>query len=189
MMAFRSNVTHRYTKLRASTPSLSDAELLNSNNLHPFSSRSDVVVAGAGIIGLCYAIRLKTASPHLDITILEKSNAPVHKIGESTLSSFSRFTNGTMLPHDYMFRLFGMKDGLQFYCVDEHGERVTCEDVGGLDLSFQLDRRMSELFFTMWAQSIGVKVYHGVRVDFETAYHEQEVGGLTLAEETHRKAD
>ncbi|KAJ7214509.1 hypothetical protein GGX14DRAFT_611032 [Mycena pura] len=62
-----------------------------------------------------------------------------------------------MLPNDYLLRLFAMKDGLQFYCLDEEGKHVTSEDIGGLDLSFQLDRRMSELFFTMWAQSLGIQ--------------------------------
>ncbi len=93
--------------------------LLNSNNHAQFSSQADVVVVGAGIIGLCYAIKLKTLSPETKISVFEKSNAPAQKIGESTLSSFSRFTSGTMLPNDYLFRLFGIKDGLQFYCLDK----------------------------------------------------------------------
>jgi hypothetical protein len=63
------------------------------------------------------------------------------------------------------------KDGLQFYCLDGEGERVTCEDVADLDKSFQLDRRVWELFFTVWAQSIGVAVYHGVGVEFEAHMH------------------
>jgi hypothetical protein len=44
---------------------------------------------------------------------------------------------------------------------------VTSQDIGGLDTSFQLDRRVSELFFTMWAQKMGVNVYHGVGTDFK----------------------
>ncbi|KAJ3827786.1 hypothetical protein F5880DRAFT_1535351 [Lentinula raphanica] len=77
------------------------------------------------------------------------------------------------MPQDYFFRLFGLKDGLQFYCIDRDEIEVTSEDVGGLDLSFQLDRRMSELFFTMWAQSIGINVYHGVEVDFSIPQEEE----------------
>jgi flavin-dependent dehydrogenase len=162
-----SRASHRFAKLRASSAGLSDAQLLNSNNLTSFTGHSDVVVAGAGIIGLCYAVQLKTTSPHLNIALFEKSDAPVQKIGKSTLSSFSRFTNGHHGPSRLHVPPFGMKDGLQFYCLDEEGRQVTCENVGGLDFSFQLDRRISELFFTMWAQSIGIHVYHGVGVDFE----------------------
>ena len=164
-MALQPN--HHFASLKASNPEISDSMLLNSNNRSEYANHADVVVAGAGIIGLCYAIQLKTISPELKIFVFEKSSAPTQKIGESTLSSFSRFTGDTMLPHDYLFRIFGIKDGLQFYCLDEEGKQVTSEDVGGLDLSFQLDRRMSELFFTMWAQKLGINVYYGADVDFK----------------------
>ncbi|ELR09447.1 hypothetical protein VC83_01902 [Pseudogymnoascus destructans] len=157
----------RFTNLRHDRPDISDSMLLNSNNQTEFTGVADVVVAGAGIIGLCYAIHLKNISPHLEIDVFEKSSSPTQKIGESTLSSFSRFVSGDIIPHDYFLRLFGLKDGLQFYCVDERGLSVTSEDIGGLDLSFQLDRRMSELFLTMWAQKIGINVYHGVGTDFK----------------------
>ncbi|KAJ7927516.1 hypothetical protein B0H13DRAFT_1970707, partial [Mycena leptocephala] len=156
-----------FTELRNLHPELTDSQLLNSNNETDFTCKADVVVAGAGILGLCYAIHLKNISPELKIEVFEKSPAPVQKIGESTLSPFSTFTNGDLLPFDYLLRLFGLKDGLQFYCIDQEGREVTANDIGGLDVSFQLDRRMSELFMTMWAQSIGINVYHGVSLDFE----------------------
>jgi hypothetical protein len=153
-------------ELKAQDPSISDSLLLNSNNRDKFTGNADVVVAGAGIIGLLYAIRLKHICPHLSILVFEKSSAPVQKIGESTLSSFTRLVVGEILPQDYLLRLFGLKDGLQFYCIDEQGLKISPGDIGGLDISFQLDRRMSELFFTMWAQKMGVNVYHGVDVSF-----------------------
>ncbi|KAJ4483723.1 hypothetical protein J3R30DRAFT_3402361 [Lentinula aciculospora] len=127
---------HRFTQLRATDPKLTDSMLLNSNNPSKFSTKPDVVVAGAGIIGLCYAIHLKNIAPQLNIAVYEKNRAP---------------------------------DGLQFYCIDREGVEVTSEDIGGLDLSFQLDRRMSELFLTVWAQSIGINVYHGVEAEFQIA--------------------
>ncbi|KAJ6485752.1 hypothetical protein C8R45DRAFT_870044 [Mycena sanguinolenta] len=157
----------RFTQLRGQHPALTDAQLLNSNNQKAFTGKADVVVAGAGILGLCYAIHLKNISPDLNIQVFEKSLAPIQKIGESTLSPFSTFTTGDVLPYDYLLRLFGLKDGLQFYKVDQEGREITAHDLGGLDISFQVDRRMSELFMTMWAQSIGINVYHGVSVDFE----------------------
>ena len=116
------------------------AEFKQSNQIH---WRRRCCCRRAGIIGLCYAIHLKNISPQLKIEVFEKSPAPVQKIGESTLSSFARFLDGASIPQDYLLRLFGLKDGLQFYCIDQHGLSVTSEDVGGLDLSFQLDRRMS----------------------------------------------
>ncbi|MCJ1418649.1 hypothetical protein MMC32_004997 [Xylographa parallela] len=157
----------RFADLRRETLDITDSVLLNSNNRTRFSGKPDVAVIGAGIIGLCYAIHLKNTSPHLKISVFEKSSAPIQKIGESTLSPFSKFTAGEMCPHDYFLRLFGLKDGLQFYCVDQNDRKVTLSDVGGVDISYQLDRRMCELFFTMWAQKLGINVYHGVECDIE----------------------
>ncbi|KAF7370982.1 hypothetical protein MSAN_00732400 [Mycena sanguinolenta] len=168
-MATHPHPLRRFTQLRSQNPSLTDTQLLNSNNQTAFTGKADVVVAGAGILGLCYAIHLKNISPDLNIQVFEKNLAPIQKIGESTLSPFSTFTTGDMLPYDYLLRLFGLKDGLQWYNVDREGREITAHDLGGLDISFQVDRRLSELFMTMWAQSIGINVYHGVSVDFEVS--------------------
>ncbi|KAI9710247.1 MAG: hypothetical protein M1820_002740 [Bogoriella megaspora] len=165
---YPSNTVRRFARLRAEQPSISDSELLNSNNQTGFTGKADVVVAGAGILGLCYAIHLKNISPSLKIEVFEKSPAPIQKIGESTLSPFAKFTQGDILPHDYLLRLFAMKDGLQFYGIDDKGASVSYADIGGVDISFQLDRRVSELFFTMWAQSLGINVYHGISAGFQS---------------------
>lgn len=93
---------------------------------------------------------------------------------------------GDICPHDYFLRLFGLKDGLQFYCLDEHDRKITLSDIGGVDISYQLDRRMSELFFTMWAQKLGINVYHGADCGIElpsgivqacTEFDDQETAG------------
>ncbi|KAJ7866506.1 hypothetical protein B0H13DRAFT_2561412 [Mycena leptocephala] len=144
----------RFTELQRQHPELTESQLLNSNNKRAFTGKADVVVAGAGILDI-------------KIEVFEKSSSPVQKIGESTLSPFSTFTTGDILPHNYLLRLFALKDGLQFYSLDQQGREITAHDIGGLDISYQLDRRMSELFMTMWAQSIGINVYHGISVDFE----------------------
>jgi ribulose 1,5-bisphosphate synthetase/thiazole synthase len=106
----------RFTELKNNNPEFSDSQLLNSNNQTRFTGKADVVVAGAGIIGLLYATYLKQISPHLNIEVFEKSQAPIQKIGESTLFSFSRLVLGEIIPQEYLLRLFGLKDGLQFYC-------------------------------------------------------------------------
>ncbi|KAJ7706996.1 hypothetical protein B0H14DRAFT_3644144 [Mycena olivaceomarginata] len=142
----------RFTQLQSQHPELTDSQLLNSNNQTAFTGKTDVVVAGAGILGL---------SSRRAVLRFRRSESP--------LSPFSSFTTGEVLPCDYLLRLFGLKDGLHWYKVDQEDREVTAYDFGGLDISFQVDRRMSELFMTrnMWAQSIGVNVYHGVAVDFE----------------------
>jgi hypothetical protein len=53
----------RFTELKNNNPEFSDSQLLNSNNQTRFTGKADVVVAGAGIIGLLYATYLKQISP------------------------------------------------------------------------------------------------------------------------------
>ena len=107
----------RFTEQKSKSPELSDSMLLNSNNGTKFTGNADVIVAGAGIIGLLYAINLKHISRHLKIEVFERSQVLIHKIGESTLSSFTRLVGG-ILPHDCLLRIFGLKNGLQFCCID-----------------------------------------------------------------------
>ncbi|KAF0712700.1 hypothetical protein As57867_004704, partial [Aphanomyces stellatus] len=158
---------HYFSELKRQHPSWTDTELLNANNVAPWSPKADVAVAGGGILGLCYAIQLKKSDPTLDIAVFEKSMTPAHKIGESTLAIFTRFMTSHGMPVEYLLRIFGVKDGLDFLHIDPNGNGVTAQDVGTVDLSFQLDRRVSELFLTIWAQRLGVRVYHGTGVDFD----------------------
>lgn len=180
-----------YTELKERFPDMTDTELLNANNKKVLSPegdsgavKADVVVVGGGILGLCYAIQLKTVAPFKQIVVLEKSKAPKYKIGESTLSSFSRWMNTYVLDSVYLLRLFGAKEGLSFYCVEETGERVSSVDIGKLDVSYQLDRRVSDLFLTLWAQRLGVQVYHGVSLlDVVTPDHltKKDVNGMSTS--------
>ncbi|KAJ7355721.1 hypothetical protein DFH08DRAFT_933540 [Mycena albidolilacea] len=105
-------------------------------------------------------------SQHPELTDSSSRRAVLRfRRSESPLSPFSSFTTGEVLPCDYLLRLFGLKDGLHWYKVDQEDREVTAYDFGGLDISFQVDRRMSELFMNMWAQSIGVNVYHVILKD------------------------
>jgi flavin-dependent dehydrogenase len=161
----------KFVERARANPSWGEAELLNSNNPGAAAggripATADVLVAGAGINGLIYAVHLKTIYPSAEIVVLEKSSTPAYKIGESTLSPFTRLLNTHGIAIGCLLRLFGIKDGLDFICLDQGGRSFTTQDVGGLDVSYQLERRVSELFFTMLAQRLGVMVIHGASVDF-----------------------
>jgi len=91
----------------------------------------------------------------------------MQKIGESTLLPFSKSSSGELCSHDYVLRLFGLKGGLQSYCVDENDRKIMVSDCGGIDTSYQLDRRGSEPLLTMWAQKLGINIYHGVGCSIE----------------------
>ncbi|KAL8728492.1 MAG: hypothetical protein Q9181_005326 [Wetmoreana brouardii] len=164
---------HTFTE-RAAAGNLNDAQLLNSNNAagsDPLND-SDVVVAGGGIHGLIYAIHAATYKPgKLKISVVEKNSKPGYKIGESTLPLFSIWCKMHGLTGEYLLRLFGLKDGLTFYFLDREnqGEYKDFHDNGtpGPFLSgFQVERSISELLFTLFAQRNGVNVYHDRQVDF-----------------------
>ena len=166
---------HTFTE-RAAAGNLSDAQILNSNNVAgaDLPSESDVVVAGGGIHGLIYAIHSATYKPgNLKISVVEKSSKPGYKIGESTLPLFSLWCKMFGLTGEYLLRLFGLKDGLCFYVLDREKQGAYTEfcsnGTPGLFLSgFQIERTVSELLFTLLAQRNGVNVFHGRQVDFAT---------------------
>ncbi|KAJ3306792.1 hypothetical protein HDU76_004740, partial [Blyttiomyces sp. JEL0837] len=60
-------------------------------------------------------------------------------------------------------------EGLDFALVDRNGKDIHYQDVGGLDYSFQLERKVSELLLTLKAQRMGIKVFYGVSVDGQTS--------------------
>ncbi|KAL8935836.1 MAG: hypothetical protein Q9216_005236 [Gyalolechia sp. 2 TL-2023] len=168
--------TPRYTFTeRAKAGDLNDAQILNSNNKSgpDVPTDSDVVVAGGGIHGLIHAIQSEKHKPgQLKTTLIEKSPKPGYKIGESTLPLFSLWCKMLGLTGEYLLRIFGIKDGLAFDFLDRenqgHYTDWATNGPPGLFLAgFQMERPMSELMLTLFAQRLGVNVYHGKQVDFQ----------------------
>ncbi|KAI8841690.1 hypothetical protein BC829DRAFT_446672 [Chytridium lagenaria] len=162
----------RFADLQRQRPDLTVSQIINSNNytLEEIQSgkvdlkadpvipeKADAVVVGAGMAGLIFAIHLKKIKPDAVIVVLERSAQPTYKIGESTLSTFSRFCQSHIMSSQYMLRLFNIKEGLDFVYLDENSDKKHYQDIGGLDYSFQLERKVSELLFTLKAQRMGVK--------------------------------
>ena len=162
---------------RAADGNLSDSEILNSNNeAGPSPPKdSDVVVAGGGIHGLIYSVHLARHKPSkLKVALIEKNSKPGYKIGESTLPLFSMWLKMHGLKAEYLLRIFGLKDGFGFYCPDgeNQGMYTSLKSFGtpGPYLSgYQLERPISELLLTLFAQRNGVNVYHGLTVDFNAS--------------------
>ncbi|KAJ3103996.1 hypothetical protein HDU96_009081 [Phlyctochytrium bullatum] len=172
--------SHRFAELARTRPDLSMAQIINSNNYSleeiqqgsvdlaappRIPEHADAVVVGAGVSGLIYAIHLKKIKPDATVVVLERSAQPTYKIGESALSPFTRFCMSHVMSIQYMLRLFSLKEGLDFVHVDESGENTYYHDIGGLDYSFQVERKVSEMLLTLKAQRMGVKVFFGVSVD------------------------
>jgi flavin-dependent dehydrogenase len=167
---------HTFTQ-RAADGNLGDSEILNSNNeAGPSPPKdADVVVTGGGIHGLIYAIHLATHKPgKLKVSLVEKNQKPGYKIGESTLPLFSMWLKMHGLTGEYLLRIFGVKDGFGFYFLDREnqGNYTTLMSFGtpAPHLSgYQLERPISELLLTLFAQRNGVNVYHGRTVDFKAS--------------------
>ncbi|TFK35407.1 hypothetical protein BDQ12DRAFT_759546 [Crucibulum laeve] len=132
------------------------------------SSSADVVVVGAGIHSLIYAIHArKHSNESTRITVLERAPQPSYKIGESTLTVFGLWLKTIGIDAPILWRLFGPKDGLAFYYLERDGdpERYTnfCANgpPGDFVPTLQIERTVSELLLTLIAQRMGVDVWHG----------------------------
>ncbi|KAI9164059.1 Flavin-dependent halogenase malA [Paramyrothecium foliicola] len=160
----------------------SDDTFLNSQNLQPnLPSASDVVVVGGGIHSLIYAIHTRLRSQSLfaadpsvripSITVLERQTSPGYKIGESTLTTFGVWLKSIGISTSVLWRLFGAKDGLAFYYLPADGSwdgvASFCANGprGDFVATLQIERKISELLLTIYAQRLGVKVFHGMGVD------------------------
>ncbi|KAH7324218.1 hypothetical protein B0I35DRAFT_423745 [Stachybotrys elegans] len=176
MAATEATPKHTFTQ-RAAEEKLGDSAILNSNNeAGPVPPKdSDVVVAGGGIHGLIYAIHLAKHKPgKIKVSLIEKNQKPGYKIGESTLPLFSMWLKMHGLTAEYLLRIFGVKDGFGFYFLDREnqGKYTTLRSFGtpAPYLSgYQLERPISELLFTLFAQRNGVNVYHGHTIDFKAS--------------------
>ncbi|GME29185.1 hypothetical protein GTA08_BOTSDO03997 [Neofusicoccum parvum] len=161
------------------SPEPSEADYLNSQNPDDaFPTSSDVVVVGGGIHSLIYAIHARLRSVRqsgsdaaASVTVLEKSQSPGYKIGESTLTTFGVWLKAVGISTSVLWRLFGPKDGLAFYYLPYNGDPDGYTDFcgngppGTYVATLQIERKISELMLTLHAQRLGVKVLHGHSVD------------------------
>jgi hypothetical protein len=164
-----------YRDIAAKNPNFTETDVLNAGNPSKTPSiESDVTVIGAGIHGLIYSIHagLKPTPKPLKISVFEKSPKPLHKIGESTLPLFSLWLKNLGLTGEYLLRLFGLKDGLEFYCLDRDNDKPYTDfctnGPPGLFLpGFQVERPISELLLTLFAQRHGIDIWHGHQADVQ----------------------
>jgi flavin-dependent dehydrogenase len=170
-------------------PRKSDSDYLNS--FIPISgvpNKSDVVVIGGGIHSLIYAIharmRCDTLNQSASITVLEKLTSPEYKIGESTLTTLGIWLKSIGIGTSLLWRLFGVKDGLAFYFLPANGKPNEYTDfsangpAGNFVATLQIERQVSELLLTLYAQRLGVTVLHGHIVDIDAVRLPEE--GTTL---------
>lgn len=134
------------------------------------TSTYDVAVIGGGPIGLIYAAWVKLARPNARIVVLERSETPRHKIGESTLSGFCKALRSVGIPQEVLNRLFFPKNGLGFFHVDQAVSGVTNAFeyiLETFDETFQIERRVLESLLVVNARRLGIDVQQGARVNIK----------------------
>lgn len=128
-------------------------------------SEYDIVVIGAGPMGLAYAGWVKKNRPATRIAVLEAAASPSFKIGESTLSSTIRNITDLGFTYPMLRRMFHIKAGLGYWWTGEHTRELHNHvDVVGLDETFQFERRVFEIAFIELIRSKGIDVLQGAKV-------------------------
>jgi hypothetical protein len=102
--------------------------------------------------------------------VFEQSTSPGYKIGESTLTVFGLWLKNIGIHSPMLSRLFGPKDDLAFYFFSDIGDPeeythfIANGPPGDFVLTLQIERKVSELMLTLFAQRLGISVLHGKEV-------------------------
>ncbi|MBD2342505.1 tryptophan 7-halogenase [Calothrix sp. FACHB-156] len=119
----------------------------------------DVVVIGAGPIGIFYATMLQKMRPQTTIALLERKTKPGHKVGESTLSTTIRAFRAMGVSLPLLQRLFGTKAGLRFFHTHPDTDQLEKEiDVADIEETFQVERRVLEMVLQETARRRGIDI-------------------------------
>ena len=146
----------------------------------------DVAVIGSGPLGMFYAMWVKRFRPETNIILLDRRLHPVHKVGESTLSTTVRAFNAMGLTLPVMRRLFGNKAGLRwFHTMPNTDELLGHFDIIDIEETYQVERRVLEtaLQYLMRTRE-NLEILNGVQVRVRQSQLHGEVKEL-LCEDHH----
>ena len=124
----------------------------------------DVVVIGAGPLGLAYSHFLLERRPGLRIAVVDRRDGPGYKVGESTLGGSVRGFKSMGLNNAALRRLFEGKFGLALWWTGPEGGLGPHVDIGHFDETIQVERRVLETALAAAVARRGVDIRRGTRV-------------------------
>ena len=181
-----------------SNKTLKANQLLQNRNIHQANVSTnkdrqihefDIVVIGAGPIGVLYASWLKQARPHLRILMFDRNPSPRHKIGESTLSGFCKALRSVGIGHEVMQRLFFPKNGLGFFYGDKTNDDITKASeyiLETFDQTFQVERRVLDSLLIANGRGLGIEIIQNARVEPQKSVFSSQGNFLTYRQGSDR---
>lgn len=128
----------------------------------------DVIVMGAGPLGIGYAQWLARERPQTRIAIIERKRSPGHKVGESTLSATTNAFLSLGLAPPVLRRLFANKVGIRFWQTDTNTNQLRRHiDLIDIEETFQVERRVLEIALQETSRRMGIELFTGTRVDIK----------------------
>ncbi|MGJ3239293.1 MAG: cyclic nucleotide-binding domain-containing protein [Anaerolineae bacterium] len=126
----------------------------------------DVAVIGSGPLGMFYAMWVKRFHPDVNIVLLDRRSQPVHKVGESTLSTTVRAFNAMGLTLPVMRRMFGNKAGLRWFHARKSDDVPQEQfDIIDIEETYQVERRVLETAMQhLMRTREGLNIMTGVQV-------------------------
>ena len=134
--------------------------------------RSDVLILGGGLAGLCLAIQLRRELPSLSVRVLERRRHPVphaaFKVGESTVEIGAHYFDTVLDLKSHLERDQLRKFGFRFFFNEGKDDIAAVSELGVSRVfptpSYQLDRGIFENYLAKHAAELGAVFEDGATV-------------------------
>jgi flavin-dependent dehydrogenase/CRP-like cAMP-binding protein len=144
----------------------------------------DVVVIGGGPLGMAYGQWLRRFRPDTRVAIIERKPVPGYKIGEALLGGTVRALLSLGIGRSQLRRLLANKFGMAFWWTGPDSADVGMHvDVGGIDETYQVERRMLEMALQKTTERAGVDIFKNHLVRIKDSTIERDDGGNEIVAE------